>query len=215
MNYRQSITIYIENKVVVYMVAIILVILGILFSIVGLIGLLAIAVSPLIDDWDVVVRRKDDSLFYSTSFGKRILKLRTKKMAWEYFSVLAIGVALFIAGMYFGFADRGKDFWFYKKIYGEETDVTSWDKLTDEGFYKDDEGFEFKCFILIRGDEVYYNGADEGNIVGSIDELRQEVGQTAPENTIAVIDSYALSSKYNEVIDMLDKLPRKYKEEVE
>lgn len=197
------------------MVAIILVIIGILFSIVGLIGLFAIAISPLIDDWDVVVRRKDDSLFYSTAFGKRILKLRTKKMAWEYFAILAIGVALFITGMYFGFAERGKDFLFYKKIFGEEIDVTSWDKLTDEGFYKDPDGSEFKCFILIRGDKVYYNGADEADIVADIAELRQKVGQTAPENTIAVIDSYALSSKYKEVTDMLDKLPRKYKEEEE
>lgn len=197
------------------MVAIILVVVGILFSIVGMIGLFAIAISPLIDDWDVVVRRKDDSLFYSTAFGKRILKLRTKKMAWEYFAVFAIGVALIISGMYFGFADRGKDFWFYKKIFGEEIDVTSWDKLTDEGFYKDPEGYEFKCFILIRGDKIYYNGAEDGDIVDSISELKQKVSQTAPENTIAVIDSYALSSTYNEVIEMLDKLPRKYKEETE
>lgn len=197
------------------MIAIIIVIFGILFSIVGMIGLFAIAISPLIDDWDVVVRRKDDSLFYSTAFGKRILKLRTKKMAWEYFAVFAIGVALIISGMYFGFADRGKDFWFYKKILGEEIDVTSWDKLTDDGFYKDPEGYEFKCFILIRGDKIYYNGAEDGAIVDSISELKQKVSKTAPENTIAVIDSYALSSTYNEVIEMLDKLPRKYKEETE
>lgn len=197
------------------MIAIILVIIGILLSIVGMIGLFAIAISPLIDDWDVVVRRKDDSLFYSTAFGKRILKLRTKKMAWEYFAVFAIGVALVVSGMYFGFADRGKDFWFYKKIFGEETNVTNWDKLTDDGFYKDPEGYEFKCFILIRGDKIYYNGAEDGAIVDSISELKQKVSQTAPENTIAVIDSYAFSSTYNEVIEMLDKLPRKYKEETE
>lgn len=197
------------------MIAIVLVILGILLSILGIIGLLAIAISPLIDDWDVVVRRKDDSLFYSTRFGKWILKQRTKKMAWEYFAFLALGVVLIFSGMYLGFADRGEDFWFYKKIYGEQIDKTQWDRLTDEGFYEDPEGDVYKNFILIRGNVVYFNGATDEYIVSDISELARKISEIAPENTVALIDSFAISSTYKEVTDMLDKLPRKYKEESE
>lgn len=197
------------------MVAILIVIFGILLSLLGLVGLFAIAISPLIDDWDVVVRRKDDSLFYSTRFGKWVLKQRTKKMAWEYFSFLVVGIVLVIVGMYLGFADRGKDFWFYKKIYGEEIDTTTWDSITKEGFYEDPQGEIYKNYILIRGDKVYYNGATEECIVEDIAELEKKVSAIAPENTVAVIDSFAFSSTYKEVTDMLDRLPRKYKEESE
>lgn len=197
------------------MIAIVLVVLGILLSIVGIIGLLAIAISPLIDDWDVVVRRKDDSLFYSTRFGKWVLKQRTQKMAWEYFSFFAFGVVLFFVGMYLGFADRGENFWFYKKIYGEQIDKTHWDRLTDEGFYEDPQGDVYKNFILIRGNVVYFNGATDEYIVSDISELGYKISEIAPENTIALIDSFAISSTYKEVTDMLDKLPRKYKEESE
>jgi len=197
------------------MVAILIVIFGILLSLLGLVGLFAIAISPLIDDWDVVVRRKDDSLFYSTRFGKWVLKQRTKKMAWEYFSFLVVGIVLVIVGMYLGFADRGKDFWFYKKIYGEEIDTTTWDSITKEGFYEDPQGEIYKNYILIRGDKVYYNGATEECIVEDIAELEKKVSAIAPENTVAVIDSFAFSSTYKEVTDMLDRWPRKYKEESE
>lgn len=198
------------------MISIFLVILGILLAILGIIGLFAIAISPLIDDWDVVVRRKDDSLFYSTRFGKWILKQRTKKMAWEYLSFLTIGIVLFFVGMYLGFSDRGKDFWFYKKIYGEEIDRTQWEKITEEGNYQDDEGEVFTNYILIRGKDIYFNGAFEENII-EYDELVKEIKSRniARENTIALIDSFAISAKYKQVLQLLSDNGYKYKEEVE
>lgn len=196
------------------MIAIILVIFGILFSILGLIGLFAIAIAPLIDDWDVVVRRKDDSLFYQTRFGKWILIQRTKKMAWEYFAILVLGVVLFITGMYLGFADRGKDFWFYKKIYGEEIDTNKWDNLTDEGFYEDPEGKVYRNFILIRGDKIYFNGANETDIVENT-ELDNMLSKIAQENTIALIDSYAVSATYKDVRDKIKSKGFECKEEYE
>ena len=198
------------------MIAIILVIFGILFSLLGIIGLLAIAVSPLIDDWDVVVRRKDDSLFYATRFGKWVLFQRTKKMAWEYFAFLMIGIVLFFSGMYFGYADRGSNFWFYKKIFGEEIDRTHWEQITEDGNYLDDEGVIFKNYILIRGTDIYFNGADEDDIVDyETLEKTFKSGKIARENEIALIDSFAVSSKYKQVLELLISEGYKYKEEVE
>lgn len=195
------------------MTAIITVIIGILLSALGIFGFLAIAISPIIDDWEIVVLRKDDSLFYATKFGKWILKQRTTKMAWECFALLAIGLMLIVSGMYFGFAERGRDFYFYKKIYGEELDRNKLDKLTDRGTYLASDGQEYLNYILIRGKDIYYNGSEEENIV-DIQQLEALLEEMPSENTVVLIDSFAISSTYKQVADILNKMGIGCKEEI-
>lgn len=84
-----------------------------------------------------------------------------------------------------------------------------WDRLTDDGKYKAADGSEYIYCILISGKEYEFNGEP----CKDISEIKEKLSEIKKQNTVLIVDHYAVSSYYHDVEDLLKELGISYKYE--
>lgn len=193
------------------MIPYILIIIGMLLSVVGIVCLLRVAILPLRRLNKVVFEWEDDILKYSSGPGKREYARRLKQLTWIYVCVLLLGICSFFLGLYLGYAAKGSSFWFYEQIFGQEIQEEYWDKITEDNKFISDLGKEYTYYILVENDSFSFCGEN----CKDIDDLKNKLSKIKRENTVILIDSFAVSSAYHEAENILNELGVKFEMEEE
>ena len=147
------------------MVSILLMVLGGLMILFSILGVLAILFQPLYEDYQVVIKRKDDYVQYNTPSGQAFLRSRIKRY-WIGLAVLfLVGCALFFTGFYMKYGARGFGMLLTVE---EENELTDSDSelakgINENGDYVTAKGRTYPNYIVVRGTEVYYREQRIGN----------------------------------------------------
>lgn len=118
---------------------------------------------------------------------------------------LGIGMLVFGFGYYVGYSERGNGLWIYKYIYPEPDAVPA---VAHEE-YTADSGRTYTYYIIVTGKE--YRFCDEE--CADIEALREKLSSIERENTVMLIDSYAVSAEYHAVEELLKDMAIKYETE--
>ena len=191
------------------MIPIIIIIFGLLFILVGITGIAVTAISPLVVKFRSslgLLEREDDKT-------TKVFRKRSRQDIISYSATAILtGLALAFIGWCWGYAQKGEDFWFYRKYkqhYFSEETPGEWDKIIEDGKYTDDNGNKYTYYILVKGNDIRFC-KDECR---SIDELSEKLSLVPRENTLIIADSYAVASKYEAVKALLKEMGFKYETE--
>lgn len=191
------------------MIPIIIIIFGLLFILVGITGIAVTAISPLVVKFRSslgLLEREDDKT-------TKVFRKRSRQDIISYSATAILtGLALAFIGWCWGYAQKGEDFWFYRKYkqhYISEENPGKWDKISDDGKYIDNNGNKYTYYILVKGNDIRFCN-DECR---TIDDLREKLNLIPRENTVIIADSYAVASKYEAVKALLKEMGLKYETE--
>lgn len=189
-----------------------LIILGVLLAILGALGLLAILLLPIFDRFEIVFDKDKDILQVRTDskFGKIVWKEK-QHLTRDFFLCLVIGLMMFWAGFYLGYAAKGENFWLYRKIFPGEVTASApvWDKINDKGQYVASDGAAYTYYVLVSGNEISLSGEKCENT----EDFRNRLLEINRDNTVIIYDSFAVSSTYHAVEALLNELGFDYEEE--
>lgn len=191
------------------MIPVILVILGLLMALAGIIGLLLIGVSPVV----VKIRSIFGLLELEEDKRTKVFRKKHRRELASYSMIASLaGLAIGFIGWCWGYAQKGEDFWFYRKYkqhYISEETPGEWDKISEDGKYIDNNGNKYTYYILVRGNEIIFCKDECRNT----DDLRAKLDLVPRENTVIIADSYAVASKYEAVKALLKEMGFKYETE--
>ena len=188
----------------------ILIIAGVLCTLVGVLGLAALVLLPVAERFEIVFD-KDKDIVQSrtdTKVGKLVWQEK-RHLTRDFIICVFAGVMMFFAGMYLGYAAKGDSFWPYKKMFPNQVAaVPVWDEINADGQFVATDGRAYTYYILVSGDEVSLSGeacTDLNDLVKKLSDIRRE-------NTVIIIDSFAVSSTYRGVEKILDEMGSEYEE---
>lgn len=186
-----------------------LIIAGVLCTVLGVLGLAALLLLPIAERFEIVFEKDKDIVQARTDakVGKIVWKEK-RHLTRDFTICIIIGGLMFFAGMYLGYAAKGESFWPYKKMFPNRITVQAWDEINEEGQYVATDGKAYTYYVLVSGNEVSLSGeqcADLSDLQGRLSAIKRE-------NTVIIIDSFAISSTYHEVEKMLDELGIAYEE---
>lgn len=169
--------------------AYLLILFGMIVFLFGVIGLIRVWLLPLSEDYQIVIKRKDDYVFYETKQGKALFYQHKRDLVTELWVCVLIGVVAMAAGMYLGCADAGarNKFLPYRLLFGNYIQEEVDDNLVKEGNntkYVDSDGKEYSYYIYIIGDEVSVSGVEYESPEAAVNAIRLD-------NTAILIDNYA------------------------
>lgn len=193
------------------MIPYICVIVGILLILLSIVGFIRLSFLPISRMKGVVFEREDDFLKYESRDGKKYFKKNLKQLILIYAILFVLGVTIFFVGEYLGYAAKGDSFWFYEQIFGPDIKPDHWDKITEDGKYIANDGNEYTYYILISGEDYIFSGINCANF----EELENNVKEIRRENTVILVDSFAVASKYHAAEKLLKELGIKYETEEE
>lgn len=187
----------------------IMVVVGALLVIGGVLGLISLVFLPLKirqetvydRDYDYIRARLDKSV-------ARYVRGEAWKLARDYALIALVGALMFFIGFYLGFTAEGDGFWFYEKFYPKEAANQVWDQINEQGQFVADNGQTYTYYILISGKEVSLRGEKCEDLA----DLRNRLSAIRKENTVMLIDSFAVASVYHSVEDILKELGITYEE---
>lgn len=189
-----------------------LIIVGVLCTITGVIGLAALIVLPIAERFEIVFDKDKDIVQARTDakIGK-IVWAEKQRLTRDFIICTIAGIMMFFAGMYLGYAAKGDSFWPYKNMFPNRVAaVAVWDEINDAGQFVATDGKAYTYYILVSGNEVRLSG----ELCADLNELEQKLSKIRRENTVVIIDSFAVSSTYRGVEKMLDELGIAYFEEI-
>ena len=185
------------------------IVIGIVMMIIGVIGLLSLIFLPIKERHEIVYDREYDYIRSRIDpiVGKFVWHAK-KELLRDYFICVFMGVLLFFAGLYVGFAEEGEGFWFYKQFYPKEAASQVWDAIDEDGKFVAEDGKKYTYYILVSGNEISISGERCADLA----EAENRLSSIKRENTVILIDSFAASSTYRSLIRMLDELGIAYEE---
>ena len=186
------------------------IIVGVIATIIGVIGILSLFVwLPIKEKFEIVYDRETE--FIRARLDSKIHGLveRNIRELRNLFCVCCImGPSIFLAGIYLGYAAEGEGFWFYKKFYPEAITNQVWDEINEEGQFVAADGKVYTYYILISGKDISLSGEKCADVA----ELENRLSKIRRENTVILIDSFAVSSAYHSVETALNELGIEYEE---
>lgn len=187
-----------------------LIILGVLSTLVGVLGLAALLLLPIMERFEIVFDKDKDIVQARTDakIGK-IVWAEKQRLTRDFIICIFAGVMLFFAGMYLGYAAKGDNFWPYKKMFPNRVAaVPVWDEINDAGQFVDTDGKAYTYYVLVSGNEVSLSGES----CTDLNDLERRLSEIKRENTVMLIDSFAISATYRGVEKLLDELGIAYEE---
>ncbi|MCR4745177.1 MAG: hypothetical protein K5894_08095 [Lachnospiraceae bacterium] len=193
------------------MLAILLMVVGGLMIFVSILGCLAILFQPLYEDYQVVIKRRDDYTHYLSPSGQAYLRSRIKRY-WRSLGILFIaGTLIFFTGYYMKYGSRGFNnlLTFKDETNAEDSDGAQENlskKLDENGDYISDSGVVYYG-IVVRGNEVIYRNEP----IGDVDTFREYIENLQKQSEIdenskfQLLDEYASSAAYLEVMNILNE----------
>jgi hypothetical protein len=190
----------------------IFIIIGSLLSIGGAIGLLSMLLLPIKERLEIVYNREYDYIRSRTDpDAVNHVRIEKRHLTRDFSIAFIMGIIIFWSGIYLGFAAKGEGFWFYKKFYPEEALGQVWDEINEEGQFVSEDNTAYTYYILVSGSEISLNGKSM-NLSEDQSELKAKLSAIQSGNKVMLIDSFAVSSTYHFVKDLLDKNKIDYEE---
>ena len=186
-----------------------LIIIGALLTVFGILGWISLFVLPFFERFEVVYD-KDKEIIQSRTdpeFGKQVW-YEKKHLKRDFTICVFAGSLMFFAGFYLGYAAKGDDFWLYRKLFPDRIAVHTWDEINENGQYVFDDGRAFTYYVLIDGNKISLSGEP----CADLEELKTKLTGIKRENTVIIIDSFAVSSTYHGVEAMLNEIGIDYEE---
>ncbi len=190
------------------MIAYILMGIGGLLIVVSILGFLALIFEPLYKNYQIVIKRKDDYAHYTAPSTMALLRKARKSYCIGIVLMFLLGTTIFFIGSYMEFGSRG-----IRLILSMDADNSDssneiledvlYKRLNKKGNFIDDKGTEYKYYFVIVGNNIYYGDKLEGSY--------EEFEKSFPElninksSKVYLVDGYASSATYKEVINYLNK----------
>lgn len=186
-----------------------LIIVGALLTVFGVLGWISLFVLPFFERFEVVYDKDKEIIQARTDpeFGKQVW-YEKKNLRRDFTICVFAGILMFFAGFYLGYAAKGDGFWLYRKLFPDRIVVHTWDEINESGQYVADTGKAYTYYILISGDEVSLSGES----CVDLNELKDKLSEIKRQNTVMIIDSFAVSSTYRGVKGLLNELGIDYEE---
>lgn len=188
----------------------IFIIVGVIVTLIGVIGLLSLYVwIPIKEKFEIVYDRETE--FIRARLDSDIQKFvdyTTKQLRNVFLISFFMGPILFFSGVYLGYAAVGEEFWFYKKLFPQAVTNQVWDKINEQGQFIAEDSTAYTYYILVSGKEISLSGEECQDSV----DLKNRLSQIRRENTVMIIDSFAVSSTYQSVKNLLNELGIEYEE---
>lgn len=115
---------------------------------------------------------------------------------------------MFFAGFYLGYAAKGDGFWLYRKLFPNRIVVHTWDEINENGQYVSEDGKAYTYYVLVSGDEISLSGEPCADLA----ELKNKLTEIKRENTVMIVDSFAVSATYHGVKKLLNEIGIDYEE---
>ena len=187
----------------------ILMIAGAVAFILGVCGLIRLFIYlPLKENFRISDRDKDFIQTILDSKMQYVVETKRKQMGIAFLILFFIGSMMFLSGFYLGYAAQGEGFWLYQKLYPQASANQVWDELNEEGQFVSESGKAYTYYIVISGKEISLRGEP----CSDYNDLKEKLSQIRKENTVMVIDSFAVSSTYHSVENILNELGLSYEE---
>ena len=186
-----------------------LIIIGALLTVFGVLGWISLFVLPFFERFEVVYDKDKEIIQARTDpeFGKQVW-YEKKHLKRDFTICIFAGILMFFAGFYLGYAAKGDDFWLYRKLFPDRIVVHTWDEINENGQYVADDGRAFTYYVLVSGDKVSLSGEP----CADLEDLEKRLTEIKRENTVIIIDSFAVSSTYRGVEKMLNEMGIDYEE---
>ena len=191
------------------MVPWILIIAGALCTVFGVLGLISLLVLPFFERFEVVYD-KDKEIIQSRTdpeFGRHVW-YEKKHLTRDFTVCIFAGILMFFAGLYLGYAAKGDGFWLYRKMFPNQIVVHTWDEINESGQYVSEDGKAYTYYVLVSGDTLSLSGEPCADLT----ELKNKLAEIKRENTVMIVDSFAVSSTYHGVKKLLNELGIDYEE---
>lgn len=188
----------------------ILMIIGAVAVLVGGFGLLSLYIYlPLKEKLEIVYDRDKEFIKARLdSETQSVVTYHKKQLQTLFLISFLLGGMMFLSGFYLGYAAQGEGFWLYQKLYPQASANQVWDELNDEGQFVSESGKTYTYYIVISGQEISLCGEP----CADYNDLKEKLTQIRKENTVMVIDSFAVSSAYHSVENILNELGLSYEE---
>ena len=186
-----------------------LIIIGALLTVFGVLGWISLFVLPFFERFEVVYDKDKEIIQARTDpeFGKQVW-YEKKHLKRDFTICIFAGILMFFAGFYLGYAAKGDGFWLYRKLFPDRVVVHTWDEINENGQYVADDGRAFTYYVLVSGDKVSLSGEPCADLA----DLEKRLTEIKRENTVIIIDSFAVSSTYRGVEKMLNEMGIDYEE---
>ena len=180
-----------------------LIIIGALLTVFGVLGWISLFVLPFFERFEVVYDKDKEIIQARTDreFGKQVW-YEKKKLKRDFTICFFSGILMFFAGFYLGYAAKGDGFWLYRKMFPDRIVVHTWDEINESGQYVAETGKAYTYYILISGNAVSLSGEPCADLT----ELKNKLSEIKRQNTVMVIDSFAVASTYRGVEKILNEL---------
>lgn len=187
----------------------ILVVVGALLVIGGVLGLISLLLLPIKERFEVVYDREYD--YIRARLNKdiaRYVRREARKLARDFILIVLTGVMMLFIGFYLGFTAEGDGFWFYERFYPQEASNQVWDQLNENGQFVATDGQVYTHYILVSGEEISLGGKKCTDLA----DLKDKLSAIRRENTVILIDSFAVASVYHAIEDICTELGIRYEE---
>ena len=187
----------------------ILIIIGSLCTVLGIVGLIALLVLPIFERFELVFDKEKE--IYQSRTDQAFAKLvwyEKRRLTRDFIICIFVGILMFFAGFYLGYAAKGEGFWLYRKLFPNQIAVHTWDEINENGQYVSEDGRAYTYYVLVSGDKVSLSGEPCANL----EELKIKLTGIKRENTVMIIDSFAVSSAYWGVKTLLNEMGMDYEE---
>ncbi len=188
----------------------ILIIVGAAMTLIGAVGLVRLYIClPIKEKFRIVYDR--DKEFIQARLNPKLqdfVNYNAEQLRTKFMSLLLFGLLIFLAGYYLGYAAEGEGFWLYQKFFPQASASQVWDELNEKGQFVSESGKAYTYYIVISGKEI----ALRGEPCADYNDLKEKLSQIKKENTVMVIDSFAVSSSYHSVENILNELGLSYEE---
>ena len=189
------------------MIPIIMMIAGGILILLSLIGLLQFLFEPFRRTYRIVIKRVDDYAHYTSPRNFAMLQKARRTYLMGILVMFVVGFILSYAGAYLQFGERGFGFLFSTNALEgsdkEDAAVTGEleDRIDENGNYIDGAGKPYSNYIVVKGNVVVFKDHE----FKDMNEFKSFIQDISDMGTVYVVDDYAASSTYNEVVDMLDE----------
>ena len=186
-----------------------LIIVGALCTVLGVIGWISLFLLPVFERFEIVYE-KDKEIIHARldpEYGKQVW-YEKKHLKRDFTICIFAGILMFFAGFYLGYAAKGEDFWLYRKMFPDRITTQVWDAINEDGQFVAEDGREYTYYILVSEDEVSFSGEKCSDLT----DLKVRLANIRRENTVIVIDSFAVASTYHAIVEMLKEMGMDYEE---
>ena len=180
--------------------------IGSIISLISIIDFIIVLKSPL------TVKRKNILGQLELNDEGTVKKTRKRDRvilgSWDLFFA-TVGSFVVLLGWSLGYNQKDGVFWFIPFISGDYKSSEKWDRLSEDGNFISNNGTEYPYYLLISGNTYEFSG----EVCEDLEDVKNKLSKIKRENTVIIIDSYAVSSRIKDAEKLLTEMGIKYEME--